>query len=72
MVGFNVHSLTSRSFIIIISTTVTFNVSTRAKIYLSFHSFISFHIFKEGSPSAMLIFKGPSITKLTKLNTFIT
>ena len=31
-----------------------------------------FHIFKEGSPSAMLIFKGPSITKLTKLNTIIT
>ena len=34
--------------------------------------FIYFHIFKEGSPSAMLIFKGPSITKLTKLNTIIT
>ena len=31
-----------------------------------------FHIFKEGSPSAMLIFKGPSIKKLTKLNTIIT
>ena len=37
-----------------------------------FYFIFYFHIFKEGSPSAMLIFKGPSIKKLTKLNTIIT
>ena len=33
-----------------------------------FISFIHFQIFKEGSPSTMLIFKGPSTTKLAMIN----
>ena len=34
---------------------------------LNYHSFhFHFQIFKEGSPSAVLIFKGPSITKINK------
>ena len=31
-----------------------------AWVLTTFHSFISFQMFKEGSPSAMLTFKGPS------------